>query len=59
MEKKKRKMLVATHQAYLAEQLRKLEEDGFVSSEEVFAAIKGSLSQKRRRLYKGWVQGNE
>jgi len=52
-------MLVATHQAYLAEQLRKLEEDGFVSSEEVFAAIKGSLSQKRRRLYKGWVQGNE
>jgi len=41
--------LVATYQAYLTEQLRKLEEDEFVPAEEVFDAIEASLSRRRKK----------
>ena len=44
--------LIAGYQAYLEEQLRKLEEDEFIPAEEVFRAIEAALSQGRGKSSK-------
>ncbi len=41
--------MAAAYQAYLTEQLRKLDEDEFIPAEEVFSAIETSLSQRRSK----------
>ena len=45
--------LIAGYRAYIDEQLRKLEEDEFVSAEEVFSEIEAALSQRRGKNIKG------